>query len=454
LDHKSSQINRPEGQFSKSKYSGAGELMVHAQIPQESSMSISKFATVKDTKQDAVPNGWMQHSTYQAQRYMPALDGLRGIAVALVITCHLHERMWNFLSGSVGVTIFFVLSGYLITRLALQEETNTGRLNVAAFYIRRTFRIFPLYYLILAVYAMLILRFQFWPAKIAPFRSNLPYFLSYLQEIPFWTVGSTPYSEIPFFHSWSLGIEEKFYLAWPVLMVGIARSRRDFRLVIVTIAALLCVIQGIVPVGRSTYHMEAYGFILFGVALALFLSNFNYYRMFVRMGKVASTVAFMIALITEFYLMPQTHLRGLSTLYALAMTVLIGALVSSFSIAGRILSNRGLILAGKLSYGIYLIHILCISAVEHIAKPGHGLVVGVLAYVGAFFLSMGVAYISHRSFEKPMIEMGRRLSDAFKRVSAIEANRVPNSYTQPGRKSPLLTGQAMASTRLLDQRPD
>jgi peptidoglycan/LPS O-acetylase OafA/YrhL len=375
-------------------------------------MSISKFANVKGTKQDVVSNGWMQYSTYQAQRYMPALDGLRGIAVALVITCHLHERMWNFLSGYVGVTIFFVLSGYLITRLALQEETNTGRFNVAAFYIRRTFRIFPLYYLVLAIYAVLILRIQFWPAKIAPFRSNLPYFLSYFQEIPFWKVDLTPNREMPFYHSWSLGIEEKFYLVWPVLMVGIARARRELRLAVVTIAAVFCVIQSIAPEGRPTYHMEAYGFILFGVALALFLSNFTYYSTFVRMAKVVSPVAFMIALITQTYLMPHTHLRGLSTLYALAMTVLIGVLVSSFSVAGRMLSNRGLVLVGKLSYGIYLIHILCISAVEHIAKPGHGLVVGLLAYVGTFSLSMGVAYISHRSFERPMMEMGRRLSDA------------------------------------------
>jgi len=387
-------------------------------------MSIPKFVNVKSTKQDAAPSEWMEHSTYLSQRYMPALDGLRGVAVALVITCHLHEHMWNFLSGYVGVTIFFVLSGYLITRLALQEETNTGRLNVVAFYIRRTFRIFPLYYLVLAIYAVLILRIQFWPTKIAPFRSNLPYFLSYFQEIPFWQVVTTPNRETPFYHSWSLGIEEKFYLVWPVLMVGIARARRDLRLIAVTIAAVLCVIHGIAPEGRSTYHMEAYGFILFGVSLALFLSNFTYYSTFVRVAKVVSPVAFVIALITQIYLMPYTHLRGLSILYALAMTVLIGALVSSFSVASRMLSNRGLVLVGKLSYGIYLIHILCIGVVEHIAKPGHGPLVGLFAYVGTFFLSMGVAYISYRTFERPMIEMGRRLSNSFSRMSAIETSRV------------------------------
>ena len=357
----------------------------------------------------------MQHHEYDAQGHIPALDGLRGIAVALVITCHLHERMWRFLWGSVGVTIFFVLSGYLITRLALQEEVKTGRLHVLAFYIRRTFRIFPVYYAVLAIYAVLILGVHVWPAKIAPFRSALPYYLTYLQEIPYWTVALPSNQDRPFYQSWSLGIEEKFYLVWPLLMVAIARRNWRMRVAVVAVTAAGCVLQGIVTEGRPTYHLEHYGFILFGVCLALILSRPGYYSLFQRGSKAVVPLAVLLVLGTQFILMPYTRLHALTTIYALAMTVCLGAIVSYRGPVREALSVPWLVMIGKVSYAIYLIHILCIGVVERFAKPGHGVFVGVIAYVGTLALSTAIAYLSHRAFERPLIRLGRRLSQRFLR---------------------------------------
>src|ERR687894_2959545 len=96
----------------------------------------------------------LTHPDYLARAYAPELDGLRAVAVLLVIAVHVSWEAFSILSGYLGVTVFFVLSGYLITTLGLREEATRGRLHLGAFYVRRTFRIFPLYYLTLAGYAV------------------------------------------------------------------------------------------------------------------------------------------------------------------------------------------------------------------------------------------------------------------------------------------------------------
>ena len=158
---------------------------------------------------------------------MPELDGLRAISVLLVVSVHLHdfETVWKWLAGWQGVTVFFVLSGYLITTLSLREERAArGAAFVAgrAFYARRSLRIFPLYYLTLAAYCGLIFGLGLNPEKRFLLSGAMPYYLLYFQEVPFFygltgESGIVQHANIPFYQSWSLGIEEKFYLVWPVL---------------------------------------------------------------------------------------------------------------------------------------------------------------------------------------------------------------------------------------------
>jgi peptidoglycan/LPS O-acetylase OafA/YrhL len=128
-------------------------------------------------------NGRVTFSEYQNRRHIPALDALRAISVFLVCTVHVHLGECRWLAGQQGVTIFFIISGYLITFLSLREERERQSLNLAAFYIRRTFRIFPVYYLTVAVYVFLILIIKVKPDKIESFKAELPYLLTYLQEI-------------------------------------------------------------------------------------------------------------------------------------------------------------------------------------------------------------------------------------------------------------------------------
>src|SRR5258708_37250383 len=91
------------------------------------------------------------------RRHIPELDGLRAVSVLIVISRHMHDAIWDWLAGELGVIIFFVLSGYLITKLALEEERRNGFLSLKAFYVRRACRFFPLHYVVLGCYCLLIL---------------------------------------------------------------------------------------------------------------------------------------------------------------------------------------------------------------------------------------------------------------------------------------------------------
>ncbi len=166
------------------------------------------------------------HGAYLGRKYFSELDGLRALSVLLVINVHLYDsqRNWWWVSGYRGVTIFFVLSGYLITTLALREEGQQGCLSLAAFYVRRCFRIFPLYYVTLALYCLLIYGVSISPHLREPLWDALPYYLLYLQEIPFclWKILSE--RDLVFAQSWTLGAEEKFYLLWPLLAFVVWRE--------------------------------------------------------------------------------------------------------------------------------------------------------------------------------------------------------------------------------------
>jgi peptidoglycan/LPS O-acetylase OafA/YrhL len=144
-------------------------------------------------------------------KHIPGLDLLRAIAVLLVLISHWmpEDSSFNMLNnGLMGVTLFFVLSGYLISRILLVQKQRSGTLvsKLKTFYIRRALRIFPIYYLI-------ILLLWFFKDHLTDF--NLTSYLLYIQNFWFAKTGSF---EWPNAHLWSLAVEEQFYLIWPLLI--------------------------------------------------------------------------------------------------------------------------------------------------------------------------------------------------------------------------------------------
>lgn len=162
------------------------------------------------------------------KEYFPALDGLRAVAVLVVLLAHGSTRLWptelQYRGGWLGVQIFFVLSGFLITSLLLKERLKTGRISLPSFWTRRALRIWPLYYVVLLSYAFVLPHFHkslfagMYVSVGAPgweeYRASLWPFFIFLQNY-FAHVADVRLGLGIF---WSLAIEEHFYLFWPLLV--------------------------------------------------------------------------------------------------------------------------------------------------------------------------------------------------------------------------------------------
>src|SRR5689334_19149490 len=164
----------------------------------------------------------LSFEAFQQRRHMLALDGLRALAIIGVLLHHTRHRPFALVHGFRGVWVFFVLSGFLITTLALREEAREGRLNIRAFMVRRVFRILPLYYLALGTALICVLALGMEHETADLFRRSLASYLFYAPEFPIFL----NHFDIPFAQAWSLGIEEKFYLVWPLLAFGLLAHSR------------------------------------------------------------------------------------------------------------------------------------------------------------------------------------------------------------------------------------
>jgi peptidoglycan/LPS O-acetylase OafA/YrhL len=353
------------------------------------------------------------HTVYQARGYVPELDGLRALSVLLVVTVHMYDadRLWHWLGGGQGVTLFFLLSGYLITALALREEDARGALSLGAFYVRRSLRIFPLYYFTLGVYALLLLGVGVSPHLAGTFREALPAYLLYFQEVPFYGRMIAAGTDLPFFQSWSLGIEEKFYLVWPLLAFMLWRGRRARRrtgtaLLLAVFALGPCVLAWAAPGLRLVARcVTSYAPILAGCLVALLLHD---RRWFARLGGLGRRAAPAAAVLLAVHLvrpwLPDGPVPFVSdVVYVLAGAVFLAAVVLGDGPVQRLLRTPALVFVGKLSYGIYLIHVFAIAVAHRLAG-------GVAAYVLACVLSTAGAWVLSRLLERPCIELGRRWS--------------------------------------------
>jgi peptidoglycan/LPS O-acetylase OafA/YrhL len=375
------------------------------------------------------PESTLSYDAYRSRKYLPELDGLRALSVLIVITVHMHDHIWEWLGGHSGVTVFFVLSGYLITSLALREERQRGALSQKAFYIRRCFRIFPLYYFTLALYLLVIFGVGINRADKGPLLMRaLPWDVFYMQEVPFYygvELDGVVYKEnIPFYHSWSLGIEEKFYLLWPLLAFVLWRGWIGWRIGGTLFLALLLAIQRF-PLGYSGHDQLAsclyqYYYILIGCLLAFGLEDEHLYQRLRSFGAALWVYLSLTVMLALHFLLPHLDVAQKTwaePLFGVSVVVFLACLLCSEGSVRRVLGWWPLAFVGRLSYGIYLIHVLCLNVAQRIFKPSRDnpLYISIAAYLLTCVLSIGVAYVLFRLIEKPLIEIGRRWS---KRVLA------------------------------------
>lgn len=342
----------------------------------------------------------------QTGDYRPALDGLRALCVAAVVAHHTPCRP-SWVQGDFGVDVFFALSGWLITTLLLAAPD--GTLKVAAFYVRRAFRIVPLYVVTLAAYAaltgMLAARGDAGPWR--EYLSALPYLVSLNAEYRPET------AEMVFGHAWTLGIEEKFYLLWPALLALAGR-----RPAVASGAGAAALALLILLAGSPEWLARGYLGIGAGAGLALAARRWpKVTALLARPATAGAAAAAMAATYLAIAAAPEAW--GWNVAMAAGGAVLSGALWGQArSGAARALAAGPLPWLGRLSYGIYLIHVLALFAVLEglgwagMARPPA--VVFALTLAGA----AAGAWILHLAVERPMIDLGRRLAKG-RRVETV-----------------------------------
>lgn len=343
-----------------------------------------------------VHSGAVSHEEYLGRRYFAPLDGLRAISILLVITAHAADPLFTRLHGAVGVTIFFVISGYLITTLLLREEERNGRARIKAFYIRRAFRILPLYYLTLAAYVVLIgvLHLQ---AGASSLWHSLPYYLTYQNDL-------VPHGAGVFNHSWSLAVEEKYYLVWPLMFaIPVLRKHR------LTVASGLAALTALASLWSATHYFAIYTPILLGCVVALVLDNPEYYRWAVRLATTPVAVALIAALIG--WDLAFENGSNVHIVFSVLVALLFPAVLAGPRWLSGLLSNKVLVYIGTRSYGVYLIHRIVKDVVDRAVSSGSTSVPHeLLHFVLIVVLSLAAAEVMYRLVERPMIELGRRLA--------------------------------------------
>ena len=374
--------------------------------------------------------------------YYPALDGLRAFAALLVycqhyvLSTHADKYHW----GWVGVDIFFVLSGFLIT--GILYDTRHDRHRFRSFYVRRSLRIFPLYYMVIAVVVLLTPVFAWewsrhwllWPLYVGNYSHALHPGMAAekLGSLEFLVSRRWGFA-LSFGHFWSLCVEEQFYLVWP-LMVFLIGRRTVLRNICVAVVLLVPVarlvghfvlpqqwIAGEILYFATPFRVDA---LLLGAWLALMMRGPNVGR--VRKAGWPVLGGGLVALAMAWYVAAHWLHQGtsvepdvawISTIgFSLVDLCAAGLLLLTLwpgSVAYRAFSLRPLRKLGQISYGFYIFHDLLHQPYQRLGQAiasrtsvGHaGLMTGVIALFG----TIAIAMTSYRFFELPFL----RLKDRF-----------------------------------------
>jgi len=342
------------------------------------------------------------HARHLQTKTFGSLDGLRALAILAVLWHHTGEGWpdWRIATrGFLGVDLFFVISGFLIATLLLRERRRTNAISLRNFYGRRFLRIFPAYYfMLLVVGAMAFLK----PGNTsAAVRHDLPYALLYLSNL-------VPMQSILAI-TWSLAVEEQFYIVVPPLEKYVRRGMTLLLAVLYVVAVLPSF--GFWP-GLDLPHFfreTTFGPILLGVLLAHVMDDPAGYSWTSRLLGWRWAPVIALALVVLACLHPAEDISGLPrTLIHFALTALVAACVVQERHALRgILASWLLRRIGVVSYGIYLYHLIVMHFVtkgmERFETSSH-----LLAFAVTTIATWGAAELSYRLFESRFLALKSR----------------------------------------------
>ena len=339
---------------------------------------------------------WRPAQHLSSVPYLPGLDGMRALAVVAVMVYHANS---DWLSGGfLGVEVFFVISGYLITLLLMAEHERTGRVDLIGFWIRRARRLLPALFVML--FLLLTYTAFFKPDTLGQLRGDLIAGLGYSSNWYQIWVGqgySSSGDFAPLRHLWSLAVEEQFYLLWPIVMMFLLRvgTRRLAKTALVLFISAIVVNVGMAmlfhsgQVGTCDLTPEAYwqaggrciskadtlylstitrsGGLLLGAAFAMFWRPVAIMRGPLRnLGRTLDIIAILGVVILGLLFWKVSFLtpsgadpwlfRGGFFVTGIASLMVIGGVTHRYALAGKVLGNRLFSYIGTRSYGLYLYH--------------------------------------------------------------------------------------------------
>ena len=334
-------------------------------------------------------------------RYRPEIDGLRAIAVIPVIL--FHAGFETFSGGLIGVDVFFVISGYLITSIML-SEMDEGKFNLINFYVRRMRRILPALFFIMA----LCIPFAWiWlvPSNMKDFSQSLIAVSTFSSNILFWSETGYfhPTAQYkPLLHTWSLAVEEQYYILFPLFLMLAWQFGKRWILATLIVVALLSL--GVAH--WAAYNMPVAGFyllptrgweILLGVFVAFYFNRHKSVHFRQITNQVLSAVGFTLILFSIFAYSEQTPFPSLFTLVPTIGAVLVILFTHKNTFVHRLLSHSLTVGMGLASYSAYLWHQPLLAYARNVTL--HQL---------SFFLSgiflvliVPLSYLTWRYVEKP-----------------------------------------------------
>ena len=356
------------------------------------------------------------HADWLRQKQFLFFDGLRALSILAVMVFHYAPRfgMETPLThgGHEGVDLFFVLSGFLITTLLIREKQAYGRIDLGSFYARRILRIFPLYYTVLLAHLALVLFVlkDSHPQESAQFLHNLKYFLTYTSN---WFVGRNEETRTIFYIAWSLASEEQFYLFWPPILFLCAGLARPMALM----AGLLAVSQAFsLFAGELQLHLPGLlvkiissvpPSICLGVLASLILHSEAGARWFNLLSRKATVLLALPMLAAAYLLYSHGFLPRLALIGA--MTLSVASLATNTPHGSQaLLTNRLAQSVGRISYGLYLYHMLPLNAV--LLVPFIRQMPGWVGFLLAMLASYGVAWLSFQYYEMFFLRYKKKFS--------------------------------------------
>ena len=357
-------------------------------------------------------------------KYLPSIDSLRALAVLAVIIYHVDV---NYLPGGfLGVDLFFVLSGYLISSLIIKEYRKTGSLNLYNFYIRRARRLLPAVYFMITAGLVVMVLFN----EVLLRKSHLDAIFGYIYSSNWWYIfHKLDYfdsfgAQSPFKHLWSLAIEEQFYMIFPLLFLLVNRKKKSkdgtyklnknflyvvLGLILVSLIAHILLFD-INNISRIYFGTDTRAFsLLVGVVGAILYPMERLHAKVTPQQNMIYSVVSLVAIATLITVMIYTSeyntwlYRGGFLLVAILGLIVIISSGKQHTLMSRLLSFKPIVFIGKISYSLYLWHFPVLVLTTPVSEIGNPNIIFVILRVILTFILATASYVF---VETPIRKLG------------------------------------------------